>query len=130
MVGRIVIAMCLMSALFCGCKAMEQMGWTPEGIIEAGENVEELGKYVPGAPGDAVAIIGWLLGIAGAGWGAYKTTQGNKYKKAFTATARGIDRAEERLPAEALSELHDALFTEQAKSGAVETVARLRNGMH
>lgn len=119
----IVIAGCF---VFAGCKALEEAGITPEWLQQKGEETQGAGESLPGIPGAAVELGGWLMGVAGVGWAAWNRTQGNRYKKAFQATARGIDKAEEKLPEEALKELHDALFKEQTKAGAVSTVAKLR----
>ena len=127
MFRKIIAAMCL-AVVLSGCGTLENWGVTPERVESAGETVGAAGKALPGPPGAAVEIAGWLLAVAGIGWGAWKRTQGNKYKKAFVATARAIDKAEENLPEDAIELLHDALFTEQSKAGSVETVARLRNG--
>ena len=123
---KIFTGLCLIALLLCGCSTLESWGITPERVESAGETVGAAGKALPCPPGAAVEILGWILAAAGVGWGAWKRTQGNKYKKAFIATARGIDKAEEGLPEDALAELHDALFKEQAKAGSVEVVAELR----
>ena len=125
---KMVVIMCLLVFVLSSCSTLEEWGVTPERVEQAGETVGAAGKALPDPAGAGVEVLGWLLAVGGVGWGAWKRAQGNKYKKAFMATARGIDKAEEALPEDALKRLHDALFSEQSKSSSVEVVAELRGG--
>ena len=125
---KIVLALMLVVLLVSGCSLLERYGITPERLDTAADATTAVGKRIPGTPGAAVELVGWLIGIVGVSWGGWKRSQGKQYKRALEATAEGIERAKLELPEGAIDELIAALKGAQTEAHVRATVNEVRNG--
>ena len=132
---KLLIVGIIIAILTAGCALLEREKEQPGYLEATGQVYKDAGRAIPGPIGGGMELLGYGLGILGAGYGEYQRRKKNKAFAAASAIAVGIDKFETELkvapdatPAEILDKLKTILFREQSKAEVVGMVNKIRNG--